>query len=152
MDENNQWYCYICHPEPLLDLVTACNSVFENLEQLLQQNKKKIKVDNEKTSKVYEHAPRFSPKKNSSNCNGEENKLDDSYSGSVTYSYSALIVPKDMIKKAKKLIETTANMNSSYVKFLKHQQIIQKSILLQSYVSLRLLSLCWLISRKLILH
>uniref|UniRef100_A0A9L0I6W3 Transcriptional regulator ATRX n=1 Tax=Equus asinus TaxID=9793 RepID=A0A9L0I6W3_EQUAS len=119
MDENNQWYCYICHPEPLLDLVTACNSVFENLEQLLQQNKKKIKVDNEKSSKVYDHTPRFSPKKNSSSCNGEEKKLDDSCSGSVTYSYSALIVPKEMIKKAKKLIETTANMNSSYVKFLK---------------------------------
>nr|XP_015107221.1 transcriptional regulator ATRX isoform X10 [Vicugna pacos] len=119
MDENNQWYCYICHPEPLLDLVTACNSVFENLEQLLQQNKKKIKVDNEKSNKVYDHTPKFSPKKNSSNCNGEEKKLDDSCSGSVTYSYSALIVPKEMIKKAKKLIETTANMNSSYVKFLK---------------------------------
>ncbi|XP_041596500.1 transcriptional regulator ATRX isoform X5 [Vulpes lagopus] len=119
MDENNQWYCYICHPEPLLDLVTACNSVFENLEQLLQQNKKKIKVDNEKSNKVYDHTPRFSPKKNSSNCNGEEKKLDDSCSGSVTYSYSALIVPKEMIKKAKKLIETTTNMNSSYVKFLK---------------------------------
>ncbi|XP_019503717.1 PREDICTED: transcriptional regulator ATRX [Hipposideros armiger] len=119
MDENNQWYCYICHPEPLLDLVTACNSVFENLEQLLQQNKKKIKVDNEKSNKVCDHTPRFSPKKNSSNCNGEENKLDDSCSGSVTYSYSALIVPKEMIKKAKKLIETTTNMNSSFVKFLK---------------------------------
>ncbi|XP_035872906.1 transcriptional regulator ATRX isoform X3 [Phyllostomus discolor] len=119
MDENNQWYCYICHPEPLLDLVTACNSVFENLEQLLQQNKKKIKVDNEKNNKVYDHTPRFSPKKNSSNCNGEEKKLEDSYSGSITYSYSALIVPKEMIKKTKKLIETTANMNSSYVKFLK---------------------------------
>ncbi|KAK2490874.1 hypothetical protein MC885_004317 [Smutsia gigantea] len=118
MDENNQWYCYICHPEPLLDLVTTCNSVFENLEQLLQQNKKKTKVDNEK-SKVYDHTPRFSPKKNSSSCNGEEKKLDDSCSGSVVYSYSALIVPKEMIKKAKKLIETTANMNSSYVKFLK---------------------------------
>lgn len=119
MDENNQWYCYICHPEPLLDLVTACNTVFENLEQLLQQNKKKIKVDNEKSNKVCDHTPRFSPKKNSSNCNGEEKKLDDTCSGSVTYSYSALIVPKEMIKKAKKLIETTANMNSSYVKFLK---------------------------------
>ncbi|XP_058148095.1 transcriptional regulator ATRX isoform X3 [Dasypus novemcinctus] len=119
MDENNQWYCYICHPEPLLDLVTACNSVFENLEQLLQQNKKKIKVDNEKSNKVCDHTSRFSPKKNSSNCNGEEKKLDDPCSGSVTYSYSALIVPKEMIKKAKKLIETTANMNSSYVKFLK---------------------------------
>uniref|UniRef100_A0A8C6EVR7 Transcriptional regulator ATRX n=1 Tax=Marmota marmota marmota TaxID=9994 RepID=A0A8C6EVR7_MARMA len=119
MDENNQWYCYICHPEPLLDLVTACNSVFENLEQLLQQNKKKIKIDSEKSTKVCEHAPRFSPKKNTSNCNGEEKKLDDSCSGSVTYNYSALTVPKEMIKKAKKLIETTANMNSSYVKFLK---------------------------------
>ncbi|KAM8753314.1 transcriptional regulator ATRX isoform 1-T1 [Rhynchonycteris naso] len=119
LDENNQWYCYICHPEPLLDLVTACNSVFENLEQLLQQNKKKIKVDNEKNNKACDHTPRFSPKKNSSNCNGEEKKLDDSCSGSVTYSYSALIVPKEMVKKAKKLIETTANMNSSYVKFLK---------------------------------
>ncbi|XP_051683310.1 transcriptional regulator ATRX isoform X5 [Oryctolagus cuniculus] len=120
MDENNQWYCYICHPEPLLDLVTACNSVFENLEQLLQQNKKKIKVDNEKSNKVYDHTSRFSPKKNSANCNGEEKKLDDSCSGSVTYSYSALTVPKELIKKTKKLIETTANMNSSYVKFLKH--------------------------------
>ncbi|XP_058514581.1 transcriptional regulator ATRX isoform X1 [Ochotona princeps] len=119
MDENNQWYCYICHPEPLLDLVTACNSVFENLEQLLQQNKKKIKVDSEKSHKVYDHTSRFSPKKNSSNCNVEEKKLDDSCSGSVTYSYSALIVPKELIKKTKKLIETTANMNSSYVKFLK---------------------------------
>ncbi|XP_013009137.1 transcriptional regulator ATRX isoform X2 [Cavia porcellus] len=119
MDENNQWYCYICHPEPLLDLVTACNSVFENLEQLLQQNKKKIKVDSEKSSKVCDHVPRFSPKKNSSNCNGEEKKFDDSCSRSITYSYSALTVPKEMIKKTKKLIETTANMNSSYIKFLK---------------------------------
>lgn len=119
MDENNQWYCYICHPEPLLDLVTACNSVFENLEQLLQQNKKKIKVDNEKSNKVCDHTSRFSPKKNNSNCNGEEKKLDDSSSGSVTYSYSALVVPKEMIKKAKKLVETTTNMNSSYIKFLR---------------------------------
>ncbi|OBS65088.1 hypothetical protein A6R68_06365, partial [Neotoma lepida] len=119
LDENNQWYCYICHPEPLLDLVTACNSVFENLEQLLQQNKKKIKVDSEKSSKVCDQTPKFSPKKNSSSCNGEEKKLDDSCSGSVTCTYSALTVPKEMIKKTKKLIETTSNMNSSYIKFLK---------------------------------
>lgn len=51
LDENNQWHCYICHPEPLLDLVTACDSVFENLEQLLQQNKKKIRVESEKDRK-----------------------------------------------------------------------------------------------------
>ncbi|MEJ1281490.1 ATRX chromatin remodeler [Cricetulus griseus] len=119
LDENNQWYCYICQPEPLLDLVTACNSVFENLEQLLQQNKKKIKVDSEKSSKVCDQTAKLSPKKNSSSCNGEEKKLDDSHSGSVTSTYSALTVPKDMLKKTKKLIETTSNMNSSYIKFLK---------------------------------
>ncbi|XP_014437603.1 transcriptional regulator ATRX-like [Tupaia chinensis] len=118
MDENSRWYCYICHPAPLLDLVSACNSVFENLEQLLKQNKKKVKVNNEQSNKVYDHIPRFSPK-NCSNCNGEEKKLDVSCSDSVTYSYSALSVPKEMIKKVKKLIETTASMNSNYVKFLK---------------------------------
>ncbi|NWR77930.1 ATRX regulator, partial [Centropus unirufus] len=119
LDENNQWHCYICHPEPLLDLVTACDSVFENLEQLLQQNKKKIRVESEK-SKIYDHADKFSPKRNSSNCNGEEKTLDDSYSGSVTYSYKALMVPKDLVKKTKKLVETTANLNSSFVSFLKN--------------------------------
>ncbi|XP_009582611.1 PREDICTED: transcriptional regulator ATRX, partial [Fulmarus glacialis] len=119
LDENNQWHCYICHPEPLLDLVTACDSVFENLEQLLQQNKKKIRVESEK-SKIYDHTVKFSPKRNNSNCNGEEKKLDDSYSGSLTYSYKALMVPKDLLKKTKKLVETTANLNSSFVSFLKN--------------------------------
>ncbi|XP_074864170.1 transcriptional regulator ATRX isoform X2 [Carettochelys insculpta] len=118
MDENNQWHCYSCHPEPLLDLVTACDSVFENLEQLLQQNKKKIRVECEK-SKIYDHTIKFSPKRNISNCNGEEKKLDDSYSGSLTYSYKALMVPKDMLKKTKKLVETTTNMNASFISFLK---------------------------------
>ncbi|KAM4886284.1 transcriptional regulator ATRX isoform 2-T2 [Sylvia borin] len=119
LDENTQWHCYVCHPEPLLDLVTACDSVFENLEQLLQQNKKKIKVENEK-SKICDHTVKFSPKRNNANCNGEEKKLDNSYSGSLTYSYKALMVPKDLLKKTKKLIETTTNLNSSFVSFLKN--------------------------------
>ncbi|NXS28770.1 ATRX regulator, partial [Pomatostomus ruficeps] len=119
LDENNQWHCYICHPEPLLDLVTACDSVFENLEQLLQQNKKKMKVESEK-SKIYDHTAKFSPKRNNANCNGEEKKLDNSYSGSLTYSFKALMVPKDLLKKTKKLVETTTNLNSSFVSFLKN--------------------------------
>jgi len=118
MDENNQWHCYICQPEPLLDLVTACDSVFENLEQLLQQNKKRIRVDSDK-SKMYDNSLKYSSKKNSSNCNGEEKKLDHPYSGALTYSYKALMVPKELLKKTKKLVETTTNMNASFVKFLK---------------------------------
>ncbi|NXK84060.1 ATRX regulator, partial [Amazona guildingii] len=119
LDENNQWHCYVCHPEPLLDLVTACDSVFENLEQLLQQNKKKIRVESDK-SKLYDHTVKFPPKRNNSSCNGEEKKIDDSYSGSLTYSFKALMVPKDLLKKTKKLVETTANLNSSFVNFLKN--------------------------------
>ncbi|NXF79265.1 ATRX regulator, partial [Sclerurus mexicanus] len=119
LDENSEWHCYICHPEPLLDLVTACDSVFENLEQLRQQNKKKIKVESEK-SKIYDHTVKFSPKRNNANCNGEGKNLDNSYSGSLTYSYKALMVPKDLLKKTKKLVETTANLNSSFVSFLKN--------------------------------
>uniref|UniRef100_A0A8C6Y9M5 DNA helicase n=1 Tax=Naja naja TaxID=35670 RepID=A0A8C6Y9M5_NAJNA len=118
MDENNQWHCYICKPEPLLDLVTACDSVFENLEQLLQQNKKRIRVDSDK-SKMYDNSLKYSSKKNSSNCNGEEKKLDHPYSGALTYSYKALMVPKVLLKKTKKLAETTTNMNTSFIKFLK---------------------------------
>nr|XP_056715821.1 transcriptional regulator ATRX [Euleptes europaea] len=116
MDENNQWHCYICQPEPLLDLVTACDSVFENLEQLLQQNKKRIRVENEK-SKMYDNTLKYSSKKNS--CNGEEKKFGHSYSSALTYSFKALMVPKDLVKKTKKLVETTTNMNSSFVNFLK---------------------------------
>ncbi|KAH0630897.1 hypothetical protein JD844_004228 [Phrynosoma platyrhinos] len=118
MDENSQWHCYICQPEPLLDLVTACDSVFENLEQLLQQNKKRIRVDNDK-SKMYDNTLKYSSKKNSSSCNGEEKKVDRPHSGCLTYSYKALMVPKDLLKKTKKLVETTTNMNASFVNFLK---------------------------------
>ncbi|XP_067327785.1 transcriptional regulator ATRX [Anolis sagrei] len=118
MDENTQWHCYICHPEPLLDLVTACDSVFENLAQLLQQNKKKIRSESDK-SKMYDHTLKYSSKKNSSSCNGEEKKADHPYAGSINYSYKALMVPKDLLKKTKKLVETTTNMNASFVNFLK---------------------------------
>ncbi|MEE6497099.1 hypothetical protein FKM82_002595 [Ascaphus truei] len=132
MDEKNKWECYICKPEPLLDLVTACDSVFENLEQLLQQHKKKMKVDNNDKSK-HDNIQNGSDKRNSS-CNGQDKKLDDSFSGAVTYTYKALMVPKEMIRKTKKLIETTANLNASFVNFLKQEA---KNSVINSTVKLR---------------
>nr|P83946.1 RecName: Full=Transcriptional regulator ATRY; AltName: Full=ATP-dependent helicase ATRY [Notamacropus eugenii] len=30
MNEKNEWHCYICCPEPLLDLIAVCDSVLEN--------------------------------------------------------------------------------------------------------------------------
>uniref|UniRef100_A0A4W3JJD3 DNA helicase n=1 Tax=Callorhinchus milii TaxID=7868 RepID=A0A4W3JJD3_CALMI len=116
MDENKKWYCYVCNPEPLLDLVTACDSVFECLDQLWQQNKKKKDLD------------KLKPDDSTSNCNGQKKNLGSlkntlSGSGAITYSYKALKVPKEILKKARKLIDTSANLNVSFVNFLKQQEL-----------------------------
>lgn len=118
LDDSNQWHCYVCDPEPLLKLVNACDSVFENLEELLRENKK-MKAEREKNRKEHAHTPKLSPKKCSFNCNGEKAKLDESCSGSLSRGDSALTVPEDLLQKTKKLIEITANTNSSYIQFLK---------------------------------
>ncbi|KAH0512200.1 Transcriptional regulator ATRX [Microtus ochrogaster] len=118
LDESNQWQCYVCNPEPLLKLVNACDSVFENLEELLQENKK-MKAERKNNRKVRARTPKLSPKKYSFNCNGEKAKLDESCSGSASCGDSALTVPEDLLQKTKELIEITSNTNSSYIKFLK---------------------------------
>ncbi|XP_056313623.1 transcriptional regulator ATRX-like isoform X2 [Danio aesculapii] len=33
LEEERKWYCYVCSPEPLVELVLSCDSVLENLEQ-----------------------------------------------------------------------------------------------------------------------
>ncbi|MBN3271609.1 ATRX regulator, partial [Polyodon spathula] len=116
MDENSKWYCYVCNSEPLLDLVAACDSVLENLEQLWQQHRKKPKSENEKTNQdgnMHKHS-----QKAKATCNGTENSLDNLASGTITVSYKSLKVPKELIKKTKKLVETTTGLNATFVKFL----------------------------------
>ncbi|XP_060768474.1 transcriptional regulator ATRX-like isoform X2 [Neoarius graeffei] len=34
LEEERKWYCYVCSPEPLMDLVLACDSVLQNLEKI----------------------------------------------------------------------------------------------------------------------
>uniref|UniRef100_A0A4X2L4B9 DNA helicase n=1 Tax=Vombatus ursinus TaxID=29139 RepID=A0A4X2L4B9_VOMUR len=114
MDENSQWQCYICHPEPLLDLIAVCDSVFENLSLLRQQNKKKPKSASEKSGKTCNRPPKF----HSTTKKEEKPQLDDSHSDAVTCSFSSLMVPKYLIKKTKTLLENTADINSSFVTFL----------------------------------
>ncbi|MBN3276792.1 ATRX regulator, partial [Polyodon spathula] len=116
MDESSKWYCYVCNSEPLLDLVAACDSVLENLEQLWQQHRKKPKSENEKTNQdgsVHKHSQKVK-----ATCNGKENSLDNLASGTITVSYKSLKVPKELIKKTKKLVETTTGLNATFVKFL----------------------------------
>lgn len=34
LDEERKWYCYVCSPEPLMDLVLGCDEVLQNLEKI----------------------------------------------------------------------------------------------------------------------
>uniref|UniRef100_A0A6P5JPK9 DNA helicase n=1 Tax=Phascolarctos cinereus TaxID=38626 RepID=A0A6P5JPK9_PHACI len=113
MDENNQWQCYICHPEPLLDLVAVCDCVFEDISLLRQQNKKKLKSASEKSGKTCNHPPKFY----STTKEEEKPQLDDFHSDAVTHSFSSLMVSKDLITKTETLLENTTVMKSSFVTF-----------------------------------
>nr|XP_020836224.1 transcriptional regulator ATRX-like [Phascolarctos cinereus] len=113
MDENNQWQCYICHPEPLLDLVAVCDCVFEDISLLRQQNKKKLKSASEKSGKTCNHPPKFY----STTKEEEKPQLDDFHSDAVTHSFSSLMVSKDLITKTETLLENTTVMKSSFGHF-----------------------------------
>nr|XP_015206553.1 PREDICTED: transcriptional regulator ATRX [Lepisosteus oculatus] len=116
MDIESKWYCYVCSPEPLLDLVTACDSVLENLEHLWSQSKKKAKAENDKSNR--DENSRKHVQKDKAALNGKENGSDNLSSGTITFSYKALKVPKELIKKTKKLVETTTGLNATFVKFI----------------------------------
>ncbi|XP_060719259.1 transcriptional regulator ATRX-like [Tachysurus vachellii] len=37
LEEERKWYCYVCSPEPLMDLVLACDSVLQNLDKICKR-------------------------------------------------------------------------------------------------------------------
>lgn len=47
LEEERKWYCYVCSPEPLIELVLGCDSVLDNLEQAQKPSsvRGKAKVD-----------------------------------------------------------------------------------------------------------
>ncbi|XP_026884819.2 transcriptional regulator ATRX isoform X2 [Electrophorus electricus] len=109
MNEDNKWYCYVCHPEPLQDIVGACQSLLLNLECMRKAKGEsdKAKRDNSK----HKHG-----KGQNAALNGQD--LSSHGAGTVTFSYKKLKVPKELIKKTKKLIETTSGLNSTFVQFI----------------------------------
>ncbi|XP_076878918.1 transcriptional regulator ATRX isoform X2 [Brachyhypopomus gauderio] len=109
MNEDNKWYCYLCHPEPLQDIVGACQKLLLNLQCMrkAKEESDKAKRDNWK----HKHG-----KSQNTALNGQD--LGASGTGTVTFSYKKLKVPKELIKKTKKLIETTSGLNSTFVQFI----------------------------------
>ncbi|XP_041864053.1 transcriptional regulator ATRX-like [Melanotaenia boesemani] len=107
----SKWYCYVCSPEPLFDLVVACNSVLENIERLWHQQRRKNRVEPGK-SELYHMLP-HSPQ------NIPSDKWDHSgMDGNVVFNYNTLRVSKDITKKAKHLVDSTNALNQTFINFI----------------------------------
>uniref|UniRef100_H3CU71 DNA helicase n=1 Tax=Tetraodon nigroviridis TaxID=99883 RepID=H3CU71_TETNG len=105
-DENSKWHCYVCRSEPLQDLVSKCQSVMQRkLENEDRESRRpKSKAVREPRAAI----------------NGKD---EAEGSGTLTFSYKRLHVPKELMKKAKKLVETTAGLNNTFIQFIQQAAV-----------------------------
>ncbi|XP_049898300.1 transcriptional regulator ATRX isoform X1 [Epinephelus moara] len=109
-DENSKWHCYVCRSEPLQDLVSKCHRIMEKQE--LQLKQRKPDKSEERESKKHKNK---AVKEHKVVVNGKEHTEG---SGTMTFSYRKLQVPKELIKKTKKLVETTTGLNNTFIQFI----------------------------------
>ncbi|CDQ60134.1 unnamed protein product [Oncorhynchus mykiss] len=110
LDEESKWYCYVCSPEPLLDLVVACDNVLDNLGHLWPDHRKRGRGEGK--SGHYDSHPRHS--QNIPVGHWNHSGMD----GHVVFNYNTLQIPEEMAKKAKNLVDSTNTVNTTFVKFI----------------------------------
>ncbi|XP_068181353.1 transcriptional regulator ATRX [Antennarius striatus] len=110
-DEDSKWHCYVCRSEPLQDLVSKCHSILEKQELVLLKQRKMEKTEDRENKRHKNKAT----KEHKAVVNGKEHIEG---SGTMTFTYKKLQVPKEFIKKAKKLIETTTGLNNTFIQFI----------------------------------
>lgn len=110
-DDNAKWHCYICNSEPLADLASKCHCIIEKLEQLWSKHQKTDK----KQARDSKRQKSKEVKGSKAVVNGKEHPEG---SGTMTFSYRKLQIPKEFVKKAKKLVETTAGLNNTFIQFI----------------------------------
>ncbi|XP_041845424.1 transcriptional regulator ATRX isoform X2 [Melanotaenia boesemani] len=110
-DENSKWHCYVCRPEPLQDLVSKCHRIMEKQEcaELKQKKPDKTEVCENKRDKSK------AAKEHKAVANGKEHSEG---SGTFTFASKKRQVPKELIKKTKKLVETTTGLNNTFIQFI----------------------------------
>lgn len=96
----SNWYCYVCNPEPLFGLVSVCNRILENTENLSTQ-----RCRQNPDGPLLQNIP--------------SDKWDHTgMDGNVVFNYSTLQVSKDATKTAKHLIDSTNILNRTFVAFI----------------------------------
>uniref|UniRef100_A0A665WPN1 DNA helicase n=1 Tax=Echeneis naucrates TaxID=173247 RepID=A0A665WPN1_ECHNA len=113
-DENSKWHCYVCRSEPLQDLVSKCHRIMEKQECVQLKQPKAEKRDKSEDHESKRHKSK-AIKEHTTVVNGKEHSEG---SGTMTFSYRKLQVPKELIKKTKKLVETTTGLNNTFIQFI----------------------------------
>ncbi|CAJ1058042.1 transcriptional regulator ATRX isoform X1 [Xyrichtys novacula] len=108
-DELSKWHCYVCRSDPLQELVSKCHNIMEKQE--LKQRKSDKPSEGRESKKHKSKAV----KEHKAVVNGKEHSEG---SGTMTFSYKKLQVPKELIKKTKKLVETTTGLNHTFIQFI----------------------------------
>ncbi|XP_071313243.1 transcriptional regulator ATRX [Trachinotus anak] len=116
-DENSKWHCYVCRSEPLQDLVSKCQGIMEKQEHFQLKQRKADKADKTEEREGKRHKNK-AVKEHKAVVNGKEHTEG---SGTMTFSYRKLQVPKELIKKAKKLVETTTGLNNTFIQFIQQE-------------------------------
>ncbi|KAL0974368.1 hypothetical protein UPYG_G00219520 [Umbra pygmaea] len=119
-DENSKWYCYICNPKPLCDLASYCSNIMAKLESLWRTGRKNEKEERRKERKeVKPHSKSAGHHHGKTVVNGKEHS---DGSGTLTFSYKTVKVPKELVKRTKKLIETTTGLNNTFIQFIQQAE------------------------------
>ncbi|KAL4659670.1 transcriptional regulator ATRX-like [Arapaima gigas] len=113
MDEKRKWYCYVCCPEPLLDLVIACDAVLQGLRG---QQRKKPKGDLDKPG--VESCGHKHLQKGKGAFSGKDHSQENLGAQSLAFACNELAIPAALVEKLKKLVETTSTLNNTFIKFI----------------------------------
>ncbi|XP_036826190.1 transcriptional regulator ATRX isoform X6 [Oncorhynchus mykiss] len=113
-DDDSKWSCYICRPQPLSDIASNCSNILTKLESFWRTGRKKERKEVKGHSKGKGHHHH-----GKAVVNGKEHS---DGSGTLTFSYKTLKVLKELVKRTKKLIETTTGLNSTFIQQAEEEQ------------------------------
>ncbi|XP_023689928.1 transcriptional regulator ATRX-like isoform X2 [Paramormyrops kingsleyae] len=126
LDEENKWYCYVCSPEPLLDLGFACHNVLQTMGQIWSQQRKRGKLENEKAAGDDGIHKNF--QKNKATFQGKGHSIDNHGCRPTVVANQELMVPKELAKKTKNLVEATSALNNMFLKLLQQSTENQTTV------------------------
>ncbi|XP_074133754.1 transcriptional regulator ATRX-like [Sminthopsis crassicaudata] len=116
MDNNIKWSCYICQPEPLMDLVAVCNSVFDSLSCFDQQSKKRKLVSDKSGNKCDQ-----SEKLKQGSSAEEAHQVYNPSRDTAPRSLSTLQMSEALIEQTKAFIENVRETNTTFLKHLQQK-------------------------------